>query len=60
VNGSLMRRSELTRSLIAGADCVAILTPHSRYDLAWVVENASMIFDARNAFAFEDPKVIRL
>ena len=30
---------------------VALLTPHHAYDLAWLSQHATMVFDARNAFA---------
>jgi hypothetical protein len=29
---------------------VALLTPHSSYDLDWVADRATLVFDARNAF----------
>jgi UDP-N-acetyl-D-glucosamine dehydrogenase len=50
VNGGLLNRTDLTRRIVAAADCVAVLTPHSAYDLDWVAEHARMVFDARNAF----------
>ena len=37
----------------ARADLVAVLTPHSAYDLDWVAEHAKLVFDARNAFGPE-------
>jgi len=42
-------RSALTSAALARSDCVAVLTPHDSYDLDWVVERASLVFDARNA-----------
>jgi hypothetical protein len=42
-------------------DCVAIVTPHSAYDLEWIADNASLVFDARNAFGSDRRKnVVRL
>jgi UDP-N-acetyl-D-glucosamine dehydrogenase len=50
LNGTSLRRTELTHRAVASADCVAILTPHAAYDLDWVAERAQVIFDARNAY----------
>jgi UDP-N-acetyl-D-glucosamine dehydrogenase len=50
VNGASLRRTELTNLAISRADLVAVLTPHSAYDLEWVAEHAKLVFDARNAF----------
>lgn len=61
VNGDVLRRTELTLRAVAGADCVALLTPHSTYDLEWIAENAQLIFDAQNAFGANVPaNVVRL
>ena len=49
INGGILSRSDLTERLVAGADCVAILTPHHAYDVDWIAEHASLVFDARNA-----------
>lgn len=50
VNGSVLGRSDVTQRAISVADCVAILTPHSAYDLSWVADQGKLIFDARNAY----------
>lgn len=61
VNGDVLRRTELTLRSVAGADCVALLTPHSAYDLEWIAENAGLVFDAQNAYgASVPPNVVRL
>jgi UDP-N-acetyl-D-glucosamine dehydrogenase len=61
VNGLVIQRTELTQRALSSKDCVAILTPHSSYDLDWVAGNASLIFDARNAFGPDRrPNVVRL
>jgi UDP-N-acetyl-D-glucosamine dehydrogenase len=61
VNGLAIHRSELTQRALASRDCVAILTPHSSYDLDWVARSAKLIFDARNAFGPDRrPNVVRL
>ena len=49
VNGEVLARADLTRRAVAGADCVALLTPHRTYDLDWIAQNAGLVFDARNA-----------
>ena len=50
VNGLHVTRTELSRPAVEAADCVAILTPHAAYDLDWIANHASVVFDARNAF----------
>jgi UDP-N-acetyl-D-glucosamine dehydrogenase len=50
VNGGEILRSRLSAQVLAGVDCVALLTPHSSYDLEWLGRHAHLIFDARNAF----------
>jgi UDP-N-acetyl-D-glucosamine dehydrogenase len=39
----------LTPASLRGADVVALLTPHSTYDVDDIIENASLVFDARGA-----------
>ena len=40
---------------------VALLTPHSAYDLDWIAEHAPLVFDARNAYGPASlPNVVRL
>ena len=50
LNGMHLHRTELTNHAVASADLVAVLTPHTAYDLEWVSEHAKCVFDARNAF----------
>src|SRR5262245_12890008 len=50
VDGTHVRRTELTQRAIASADCVAILTPHSTYDVDWIAEHARLVFDAANVY----------
>jgi UDP-N-acetyl-D-glucosamine dehydrogenase len=48
---------------VRGADCVAIITNHSDYDYARILEAAALIVDTRNALGQagkESPKVVRL
>ena len=44
------RGSSLSSRLLTGVDCVAVLTPHSAYDLEWVAEHSKLVFDAHNAY----------
>ncbi|MCI0380093.1 MAG: nucleotide sugar dehydrogenase [Gemmataceae bacterium] len=44
-----MESQELTRSYLAGQDCVLIVTDHDLYDWNWIVENAALVVDTRNA-----------
>jgi nucleotide sugar dehydrogenase len=60
LNGSNVRRSALTTQAVAVADLVAVLTPHSSYDLEWVADHARVVFDARNAVAPKRQNVVRL
>jgi UDP-N-acetyl-D-glucosamine dehydrogenase len=55
------RRIDLTQRAVQTSDCVAVLTPHSHYDFDWLAENASVVFDARNAYRDDRrPNVDRL
>jgi UDP-N-acetyl-D-glucosamine dehydrogenase len=61
VGGRRLARTELTPRAVAGADLVALLTPHSTYDLEWLARTAKLVFDARNAFGPQDyPNVVPL
>ena len=40
---------ELTADYLAGLDCVLISTDHSAYDFSFIVENAPLVIDTRNA-----------
>ena len=40
---------ELTEAVVSGADCVLIATDHGAYDYSWIVENARLVVDTRNA-----------
>jgi nucleotide sugar dehydrogenase len=61
VNGSRLQRTDLSHRAVERADCVAVLTPHSAYDLEWVADHTSFVFDARNAFGDDRrPNVVRL
>ena len=45
----------------AEADCTVIVTDHTAFDYAGLVERASLIVDTRNALKkFSSPKIVRL
>jgi UDP-N-acetyl-D-glucosamine dehydrogenase len=61
LDGRRLARTELTARAVAGADLVALLTPHSTYDLDWLASIAPLLFDARNAFGSRThPNVVKL
>jgi UDP-N-acetyl-D-glucosamine dehydrogenase len=43
------------------ADCVVVITDHSKFDYAQLLDKAKLIVDTRNALkAFDSPKIVRL
>ena len=46
-----MRSRRLSAKMLAGYDVVLISTDHSDYDYEWIVRNAKLVVDARNATA---------
>jgi hypothetical protein len=48
-------RALLTQRNVAGADCIALLRPHSANDRDWLATHASPIFNARNAYCARRP-----
>jgi UDP-N-acetyl-D-glucosamine dehydrogenase len=44
-----MKSTELTEKTLAGFDAVVIVTDHSGYDYEWIVRNAKLVIDTRNA-----------
>jgi UDP-N-acetyl-D-glucosamine dehydrogenase len=46
-----MTSKKLSAKMLAGYDCVVISTNHSDYDYAWIVKNAQLVVDSRNATA---------
>ena len=46
-----MKSKKLTATMLAGYDLVLIATNHSDYDYAWIVKNAQLVVDTRNATA---------
>src|SRR5215212_6727038 len=43
LDGKRLARIELTAKAVAGADLVALLVPHSSYDLAWLASTAGLL-----------------
>ncbi len=50
-NNAIMKRSEYSDTLLKDADCVVIVTDHSAYDWAHVLEHSRLIVDTRHATA---------
>ncbi|MGH3926516.1 MAG: UDP binding domain-containing protein, partial [Pseudonocardiaceae bacterium] len=48
-NGLRIERVQLDHQAFESVDLVALLTPHTVYDLAWIVDRSPLLFDARNA-----------
>jgi UDP-N-acetyl-D-glucosamine dehydrogenase len=46
-----MSSKKLTAKMLAGYDVVLISTDHSEYDYNWIVKNAKLVVDTRNATA---------
>lgn len=46
-----MASKKLSANMLAGYDVVLISTDHSDYDYGWIVKNARLVVDARNATA---------
>jgi len=49
LNNLRLKSSRLTKSGLRSADLVVILTDHTSYDYQKIVDNAQLLFDARNA-----------
>jgi UDP-N-acetyl-D-glucosamine dehydrogenase len=61
INGQTLTNQPLSSGLLQAADCVAIVTDHSYYDLDVIVRNSRTIVDTRNMTrGFNDPKIFRL
>ena len=46
-----MTSRKLTAAMLRSYDCVLIATDHTAYDYAWIVENARLVVDTRDATA---------
>ncbi len=56
----VLESEELSTRLLAWADVVVLLTPHSSYDIDRIVASSRLVFDARNAVLGHSEKVVRL
>ena len=45
----LLKSTKLTATLLSDADLVVIVTDHTCFDYQWIVDNARLVFDTRNA-----------
>jgi len=48
-NGVIRQSQALTDELLSGADTVVILTDHTDFDYAWILETANALVDTRHA-----------
>lgn len=51
-NGETMKSVSLTGKTLVKADCAVIVTDHSKYDFAKIVQESKLIVDTRNATRF--------
>jgi UDP-N-acetyl-D-glucosamine dehydrogenase len=58
--GAELRSEPLTPTLLAQADCVAVLTDHRAIDYDLVCRSAQVVVDTRNAIEGRHPNVFRL
>jgi nucleotide sugar dehydrogenase len=60
-NGRGLHSQPLSSGLLQAADCTVIVTDHSYYDVAWIVNETRTIVDTRNMTrGFQDPKIFKL
>jgi UDP-N-acetyl-D-glucosamine dehydrogenase len=62
-NGHQLRGIGLSIETVSEADCVVIVTNHSKIDYAWLAEHAKLVVDTRNAtrgLSDFEGKIIRL
>ncbi|MBN1284995.1 MAG: nucleotide sugar dehydrogenase [Anaerolineae bacterium] len=48
-DGGRMESVALTEALLGAADCVVIVTDHRCFDWQWILDNAGLVIDTRNA-----------
>lgn len=58
--GRKYNSEELTAELLQNSDCVVITTNHSTFQIEWILENAQLIVDLRNAVKISSDKVYKL
>ena len=45
-----LNSTDLTEDALRSMDCILLATDHSAYDYRFILENADLIVDTRNAF----------
>jgi len=60
INKKEYRSVKLNENLLKKVACVVIVTDHSAYNYDWLLKNAKLIFDTRNAIKKRDKKVYLL
>ncbi len=59
--GHTLHSQTLSSGLLQAADCIALVTDHSYYDISWIVREARSIVDTRNMTkGINDAKIFRL
>jgi UDP-N-acetyl-D-glucosamine dehydrogenase len=58
--GKHYRSQELTAERVQQSDCVIITTNHTTFDIGWIVDNARLVVDLRNAVTWKSEKVYKL
>lgn len=49
IGGKVLKSVQLQDNLLNEMECVVIITDHSLYDFEWIVKNAYLVIDTRNA-----------
>ncbi len=58
--GFVMRSVSLTEKMLQEKDCMLIITDHSCFELAWILDHSTLVIDTRNALkAFDNEKIIK-
>ena len=57
--GMSLKSVALTAKRLRQTDAVIITTDHTSYDYDWIVKNAKLVVDSRNAVKFSSRKVIK-
>ncbi len=63
IEDKVLKSVQLRDNLLEEMDCVVIITDHSLYDFEWIVKNARLVIDTRNAtrnMADSSGKIIKL
>jgi UDP-N-acetyl-D-glucosamine dehydrogenase len=59
-NSLKLKSVKLTPEVLRKSDCVVIVTDHDKHDYDFIVKNASLIVDTRNAIKAKNSKVVKL